>query len=116
MNKRIQLIALTALAVLGTTGVVAAITYEYDNLHRLTRIAYEDASAIAYDYDAAGDRTTPVINAMPNTVYPALHVTPPNIGQVARNSDMTRYAACVPALALGMPQKETTAPRWSIRT
>ncbi len=35
-----------------------AITYSYDVLNRLTEVAYDDGTKIAYSYDAAGNRLT----------------------------------------------------------
>lgn len=46
-------------------GLLAAtIGYQYDALHRLTRVAYPDGSVIAYAYDPAGNRTRKVVSAV----------------------------------------------------
>ena len=33
----------------------AAVTYEYDQLNRLTRVVYDNGKAVTYTYDAAGN-------------------------------------------------------------
>jgi uncharacterized protein (TIGR03437 family) len=45
-------------------GVVhgASITYDYDTLNRLTRVAYPDGTTISYTYDPAGNRLSQVIS------------------------------------------------------
>jgi YD repeat-containing protein len=51
---------LGALAALGSSVVLAATTYQYDDLGRLTRADFSDGSYITYEYDAAGNRNTVV--------------------------------------------------------
>jgi YD repeat-containing protein len=34
-----------------------AITYEYDELGRVTKVTYDDGKYVQYQYDAAGNRT-----------------------------------------------------------
>ena len=52
-------LTLTALllALLLTPSLIAAVTYEYDELNRLTRVVYDDGKTITYAYDAAGNIT-----------------------------------------------------------
>lgn len=38
-----------------------ATEYEYDNLHRLTRVTYPSGSQIIYEYDAVGNRTSKLV-------------------------------------------------------
>ncbi len=44
-----------------------AITYEYDSLNRLTRVVYDNKTAIEYSYDAAGNRTRKVSTLLADT-------------------------------------------------
>jgi len=47
-----------ALLLLGPGRLAAAtVSYQYDALHRLTRVAYPNGTVIAYVYDPAGNRT-----------------------------------------------------------
>lgn len=96
MRKRIQLTVLTSLLVLGAASVLAAITYEYDGLHRLTQVTYEDGSAILFEYDAVGNRTVRVINSDPGTVHLTVFVDPPGHGGVTRDPNMVWYPVGTP--------------------
>ena len=51
------------LAVVVAVGNVqgASVTYTYDTMNRLTRVAYPDGTTIAYAYDSAGNRLSQVI-------------------------------------------------------
>jgi YD repeat-containing protein len=42
-------------------------TYKYDNLHRLTRIVYDNGMQITYAYDEVGNRTQRVSTLMADT-------------------------------------------------
>jgi YD repeat-containing protein len=87
----LMIIMFTALLALCTTTVVAAITYEYDGLHRLKRVTFDDGTAIVFEYDAVGNRTLRVMNSDAATVYLSLHVEPEASGIVASNPEMTWY-------------------------
>jgi YD repeat-containing protein len=43
------------------------VNYQYDALHRLTRVSYADGTQIAYSYDPAGNRTQKVVSLVVNT-------------------------------------------------
>lgn len=47
----------TALMAFGLLGMAQTVTYEYDNLQRVTRATYADGTVVQYQYDAAGNRT-----------------------------------------------------------
>jgi YD repeat-containing protein len=54
-------------AVLASANALAgSATYTYDNLGRLTRIAYSNGVVITYTYDAAGNRTAVVTTGAPS--------------------------------------------------
>jgi YD repeat-containing protein len=36
-------------------------SYEYDDLHRLTRVTYADGTQIDYEYDSVGNRTSKLV-------------------------------------------------------
>ena len=42
-------------------------TYKYDNLHRLTRVVYDNGTVITYTYDEVGNRTRQVSTLMADT-------------------------------------------------
>jgi len=44
-----------------------AAQYKYDNLHRLTRVIYDDGMQITYTYDEVGNRTRRVSTLMADT-------------------------------------------------
>jgi YD repeat-containing protein len=44
-----------------------AVEYKYDNLHRLTRIVYDNGTRITYTYDEVGNRTRRVSTLMADT-------------------------------------------------
>lgn len=61
--RRLMASLLLALAITGLSAILAGptlaspVTYSYDALGRLVRVAYEDGRTIVYSYDAAGNRT-----------------------------------------------------------
>lgn len=83
--------AAIGLVLCGATVLAPAVTYEYDGLHRLTRVMYDDGSAIVYEYDAVGNRTLRVISGDPSTVYLDVRVEPPGSGTVIREPNMIWY-------------------------
>ena len=40
------------------------VTYKYDNLHRLTKVTYDDGTTIVYSYDASGNRSRYVVTVV----------------------------------------------------
>jgi YD repeat-containing protein len=57
MKKQLLTIVLTALLALCVVTTTSAITYEYDDQNRLTKVTYDDGKQIIYTYDAVGNRT-----------------------------------------------------------
>jgi YD repeat-containing protein len=57
----------------------AALVTQYDTLHRLTRIDYDNGTSIAYTYDAAGNRLSLVAQAgiPPDRTAPVIQITQP---------------------------------------
>jgi len=66
------------LLVLMSTSIWAATTYQYDDLHRLTRVEYSDGSVTVYNYDDLGNRTSKVTAA--NDTITALFNASPSSG------------------------------------
>jgi YD repeat-containing protein len=60
---------ITIILVLITFFVPTALgtQYKYDNLHRLTRVIYNDGMQITYNYDEVGNRTQRVSTLMADT-------------------------------------------------
>lgn len=96
MKKIIQLTVLASMLAVCAASAMAAITYEYDGLHRLTKVTYDDGTAVLFEYDAVGNRTMRVMSGDPNYVYLSTDVEPPGSGSVIRNPDQTWYAAGEP--------------------
>jgi YD repeat-containing protein len=96
MRQRIPTIIASICVACHATSALAAIAYQYDDLHRLTRVTYDDGSAIVYDYDAVGNRMLRVINTNPNTVYLYVAVDPPGSATVIRDPNLTWYPLGTP--------------------
>ena len=62
--------AVTAGGFLVTGTAIAATSYLYDDLGRLCAVCYDNGNEIAYKYDAAGNRTSVVIQAGTCTACP----------------------------------------------
>ena len=63
-----MLIATVALiTIFGLESISSAATYNYDNLHRLTRIVYDNGTMITYTYDEVGNRTRRVSTLQADT-------------------------------------------------
>jgi YD repeat-containing protein len=61
MRKFIGIFAVVgAFAAVLPAQAATTITYEYDNLGRLTKMTYSTGRQITYSYDATGNRTTQV--------------------------------------------------------
>ena len=58
-------------------GSVIAATYEYDDLHRLTSVVYDNGGAISYVYDNLGNRIT-LLSIPPDDVLPPVYVDKDN--------------------------------------
>jgi len=79
------------------------ITYDYDALHRLTRVTYDDGSAILYEYDAVGNRTLRVINGDPSSVYLATKIDPPHAGVLTKDPNLEWYPLGTPVTLTAEP-------------
>jgi len=44
------------------------VSYQYDNLNRLSVVSYSNGSSITYTYDELGNRTKKVVTGMPSTI------------------------------------------------
>lgn len=64
--KIILILVVGTLSVFGTAKTSAA-TYEYDMLNRLTRVVYDNKTAIEYTYDAVGNRTRKISTLLADT-------------------------------------------------
>jgi YD repeat-containing protein len=89
MKKHFPIRVLTLVLCLNVRTGMSAVTYQYDDLHQLVRVTYDNGSAIVYEYDAVGNRTLRVINGIAGTGYLEVGVDPPLSGTVQRNPDVS---------------------------
>ena len=89
--KKLVIVIAAGVVMLAAALAMASVTYEYDTLHRLKKVTYDDDSMIVFTHDAAGNRTMRVMNTDPNTVYLSTAVQPLGSGSIARNPDVTWY-------------------------
>ena len=64
--KNYTIIFITTISLFCSTTAFAT-TYNYDNLHRLTRVVYDNGTVITYTYDEVGNRTRRVSTLMADT-------------------------------------------------
>ena len=70
MTTRLTLSAMGLIfGTLPSGWVWAGTAYEYDSLHRLVLVTYDDGAWIRYEYDAVGNRVLDVMNSTPNVGY-----------------------------------------------
>jgi len=93
--------------------VGVANTYEYDQLHRLTRATFDDGSVVYYVYDAVGNRTVRVMNPDAETVYVDVGVEPPWAGVVTRDPEMTWYPIGTAIELTAEPEGACTFSGWT---
>jgi YD repeat-containing protein len=62
MRYKKILFILTVILIAGFSGQAFSATYTYDNLNRLISVDYGNGTVANYTYDAAGDRTSMVVN------------------------------------------------------
>ncbi|MDY6944027.1 MAG: PKD domain-containing protein, partial [Pseudomonadota bacterium] len=60
-------LGLTCFLFCGSASGSATVLYEYDDLHRLTRVERPDGSVTVYEYDDFGNRTSKVVTAAATT-------------------------------------------------
>ena len=66
--KRFDIIICLVVLILFSEATMAfATTYNYDNLHRLTRVVYGNGTVITYTYDEVGNRTQRVSTLQADT-------------------------------------------------
>ncbi|MCK4660483.1 MAG: hypothetical protein KAV82_13255 [Phycisphaerae bacterium] len=84
-----QALALTTVCILGISHASAeTITYQYDELHRLIDVTYDDGAWIHYEYDAVGNQLLEVMNPDADVGYLHITVDPAGSGDVGRNPDL----------------------------
>ncbi len=79
MKNRVKACIVGLVVLFGTLSVASATDYTYDALQRLTRVAYDNGTCVAYSYDAAGNivsqasfpRRPPVLTARSPAANPA---------------------------------------------
>ncbi|MCK4342413.1 MAG: RHS repeat protein [Phycisphaerae bacterium] len=91
MKKHLPIIVMTFLVALCATSARAQITYEYDGLHRLIQVTYDDGATIYYEYDAVGNRTMRMTSGDAGMAYLATYVEPEGSGEIIRVPDQTWY-------------------------
>ena len=55
--KRHGVLIISIVLILCLSQLTSATTYNYDNLHRPTRVVYDNGTVITYTYDEVGNRT-----------------------------------------------------------
>ncbi|MBI4690780.1 MAG: chitobiase/beta-hexosaminidase C-terminal domain-containing protein [Nitrospirae bacterium] len=68
------IVALTLMSSIISFG--ATITYQYDNLNRLTRVERSDGTVVVYQYDANGNRLFKVVTLASDTTPPTTTASP----------------------------------------
>ncbi len=91
MNLRTRILFVLTTACLAGPSTAETITYEYDDLHRLIHVTYDDGAWIRYEYDAVGNRLLDVSNSTPGVGYLYASVEPPGSGSIARVPDQVWY-------------------------
>ena len=89
------------------------VTYEYDELHRLTYVTYDDGSWIRYEYDAVGNRVLDVMNSTPGVGYLYAKVEPPGSGSVLRVPDDVWYDVDEVIELTAVPEGVCNFDHWS---
>jgi len=103
MKKHLPIIVMTSLVALWATSATAQITYEYDGLHRLIQVTYDDGATIYYEYDAVGNRTMRMTNGDAGMSYLATYVDPEGSGEVLSDPDLTWYPINTNAVLTAVP-------------
>ncbi|MCK4341970.1 MAG: hypothetical protein KAY37_09635 [Phycisphaerae bacterium] len=106
------LIVLTAACLVGPSAA-ETITYEYDELHRLIHVTYDDGAWIRYEYDAVGNRVLDVMNSTPGVGYLYASVAPPGSGSVLRAPDDVWYDVDESIVLTPVPVGECVFDHWS---
>jgi len=61
--RLVRCVVIAGAAILCASAVLAATTYTYDDLGRVTKIVFDNGTKIVYCYDAAGNRTTKTVTS-----------------------------------------------------
>jgi YD repeat-containing protein len=77
IRRSISLCLLAFIVLYCEISYSATITYNYDNLNRLTKVVYGDGTAEEFTYDAAGNRLTNVIKGSDTQQEVSFALTPP---------------------------------------
>ena len=65
MRKRVFLSILLAFIGMTYLNAQSKISYEYDNLYRLTKVIYPNGTSVSYSYDALGNRISKKVTGSP---------------------------------------------------
>ena len=65
MRKRLFLSILLAFICMTYLNAQSEISYEYDNLYRLTKVIYPNGTSVSYSYDALGNRISKKVTGSP---------------------------------------------------
>ena len=85
MNLGTRILIVLAAACIVSSSAAETITYEYDELHRLIHVTYDDGAWIRYEYDAVGNRLLDVMNSTPGVGYLYATVEPAGSGSIQRD-------------------------------
>jgi len=72
-TKMLSVVVLFVALSIAVTVIGGPAQYEYDNLHRLISVTYDDGTTISYTYDALGNRLTKEVSAA--AVTPTINFT-----------------------------------------
>ena len=87
IHKQISFLLFVLALFFASSSIAGTTNYEYDDLHRLTRVERSDGMVTVYEYDDMGNRTRMLITSNSNTT--ALFTASPTSGVYPLRVDFT---------------------------